>query len=101
MKNWAILTEHNALKMHAVIMSSNPPVIYWNQTTIELIHFVKNLRQKGLPAYFTIDAGPQIKIITLPPYVSKLRNEFNTIPGIEEIIESKLGQDVRLSEESR
>ncbi len=93
------LAEHSALKMHAVMMSATPSVLYWNQKTIELIHFIQKIRKMGIPAYFTIDAGPQVKVITLPEYVSKLKNEFQTIQGIEEIIESKLGQDAGLSEE--
>ncbi len=95
------LAEHNALKMHSVIMSSRPPVIYWNRMTIELIHYIQKIRKEGIPAYFTIDAGPQIKVITLPSHVSKLIKRFSKVSGIEEIIESKLGKDVRLREESR
>jgi len=93
------LAEHNAIKMHSVIMSSNPPIIYWNKMTIELMHYIQKLRREGLQVYFTIDAGPQIKVITLPAHMAELKNKFKEFTGIEEIIESKLGPDVRLSEE--
>jgi diphosphomevalonate decarboxylase len=57
---------------------------------------IRKLRQEGIPAYFTIDAGPQIKVITLPGYVSKLVKEFKGIPEIQEIIETAIGPDAGL-----
>jgi diphosphomevalonate decarboxylase len=90
------MAELSALKMHALILSAKPAIIYWNSTTIQLIHMIRKLRQEGIPAYFTIDAGPQIKVITLPGYVSKLVKEFKGIPEIQEIIETAIGPDAGL-----
>ena len=87
------LAEYNALKMHALTLSSRPPIIYWNHTTIDLIHHIQALRKRGIPAYFTIDAGPQVKVITLPAHVSSLKSEFKSVFGIKEIVESALGPD--------
>jgi diphosphomevalonate decarboxylase len=90
------LAEYSALKMHALTLSSRPPVLYWNRTTLQLIEEVRALRKKGIPAYFTIDAGPQVKVITLGDHVSALINHFTDIQGIEKYIESKLGPDAVL-----
>jgi diphosphomevalonate decarboxylase len=90
------IAEVSALKMHALTLSAKPPIIYWNSATIQLIHMIQKLRREGIPAYFTIDAGPQIKVITLPGYVSKLVNEFKDISEIREIIETAIGPDARL-----
>ena len=95
------LSEYNALKMHALTLSSRPAVIFWNQTTIELMHLVRELRRKGVQAYFTIDAGPQIKVITLPQEIADLKNIFKDVPGIVKIIETKLGGDARLIEDTK
>jgi diphosphomevalonate decarboxylase len=92
------LAEHNALKMHALMFSSKPAIIYWNKTTIELIHVIQELRRSGFPVYFTIDAGPQIKVITLPSSQNDLQEKFSNIPGIQKIIATKLGHGVRLEE---
>jgi diphosphomevalonate decarboxylase len=90
------LAEFSALKMHALTLSSRPPVLYWNSTTVELIEEVKTLRKKGIQAYFTIDAGPQIKVITLPEHMSFLQKHFSEFQGVENIVESNLGPDVTL-----
>jgi len=90
------LTEFSAMKMHALTISSRPPILYWNSKTIELIENVRKLRREGIPAYFTIDAGPQVKVITLPDHAKKLRKHFESFSGIKSIIESALGPDVTL-----
>jgi diphosphomevalonate decarboxylase len=45
------------------MISARPGLIYWNAGTLETIETVKRLRQQGYEAYFTIDAGPQVKIL--------------------------------------
>lgn len=85
------LAEYSAMKMHALILSAKPPIIYWNSKTLELIEQVRELRQSGIPAYYTIDAGPQVKVVTLPDHIEVLKKHFTSFPGIENIIESKLG----------
>jgi diphosphomevalonate decarboxylase len=90
------VAELSALKMHALTFSAKPPIIYWNPATIQLIHMIQKLRREGIPAYFTIDAGPQIKVITLPEYVSKLINDFKCLSEIQEIIETAIGPDAGL-----
>jgi len=94
------LTEFSAMKMHSLTLSSRPPVLFWNSKTIELMEEVRKLRQTGIPAYYTIDAGPQVKVITLPDHIEVLKNHFKSVTGIENIIESKLGDDAKITGES-
>jgi len=91
------LSEFSALKMHALPLTSRPSVIYWNSGTLDLIEEVRILRQQGIPAYFTMDAGPQVKVITLSEYAGSLMNHFSHKKGIKRCIESKLGADVYLT----
>jgi diphosphomevalonate decarboxylase len=93
------LAEFNCLKMHALGFSARPALIYWNELTIQLIHAVRELRKSGLPVYFTIDAGPQVKVISIPEYIQKVRNELNAIPGIKSSIETSLGPDAKIIED--
>lgn len=57
------IAEHSALKMHALNISSQPPFNYWSPRSIEAMNFVKMLRDKGYSTYFTMDAGPNVKLI--------------------------------------
>ncbi|MGL4855213.1 MAG: diphosphomevalonate decarboxylase, partial [Lentisphaeria bacterium] len=55
--------EHNSLSMHATMISAFPPVIYWTPESLAMINKIHLLRSKGLPLYFTMDAGPNIKLL--------------------------------------
>jgi diphosphomevalonate decarboxylase len=94
------LAEYSALKMHALTLSSRPAIIYWNSTTLKLIAEVRALRNKGIPAYFTIDAGPQVKVITLAEHANTLIEYFLPFEDIQNCIESKLGPDVKLTRDN-
>jgi diphosphomevalonate decarboxylase len=57
--------EEDALSMHAVMLTSTPPLIYWTAGTLEVIRAVYGLRKRGVEAYFTIDAGPNVHVLAL------------------------------------
>ncbi len=58
-------SEEDALSMHAVMMTSRPPLFYWTERTIRAINAVHALRRRGIEAFFTIDAGPNVHILCL------------------------------------
>lgn len=57
------IAEHNAMSMHALTLSANPSFTYFEPETIKILQIIHELRQKGILAYATIDAGPNVKII--------------------------------------
>ena len=57
------LAEHSALKMHGLMMSARPGLLYWNPGTMAVIQEVLKMRKEGIAVYFTIDAGPQVKTL--------------------------------------
>ena len=63
--SFANIVEQDCLLMHAVMMTSEPNLIYWKPATLDLITKVVELRQQGLPVCYTIDAGANVHIITL------------------------------------
>ena len=56
--------EANALGMHAAMMASRPAVIYWLPETLWAYLVVRQLRDEGYPAWATIDAGANVKVLT-------------------------------------
>ena len=71
-----ILTEENALRMHKTTETANPPFTYFNEKTYEAMDFVKNLRNNGEKCYFTMDAGPNVKVLCLEEDLEKLVGIF-------------------------
>ena len=59
------LTEKNALAMHATTKTANPPFSYLTDASYEAMDFVRQLREQGESCYFTMDAGPNVKVLCL------------------------------------
>lgn len=55
--------EQNALSMHATMIASWPPLLYWQPESVAAMHQVWALRAEGLQLYFTMDAGPNLKLL--------------------------------------
>lgn len=92
----ADISEANCLKMHAVMLSTQPALMYWNGATVEVILRVRDLRARGIPAFFTIDAGPQVKIVSLPGHRAAIEQAVRDTPGVVDLIHSSLGAGARL-----
>ncbi|MDP4084887.1 MAG: diphosphomevalonate decarboxylase [Bacillota bacterium] len=90
------VTEANALKMHATTLGANPPFLYWQSATIDVIQKVQELRSIGLHAYFTIDAGPNVKIICLPQDEQAVKESLHSLPAIRDVYSSRIGPGVQL-----
>ncbi len=87
----ASVSEHSCLKMHAVMLSSKPGLVYWNGATVECIHAISSLRQRGLAVFFTIDAGPQVKAICLPEDAEQVALALTAIDGVQRTVITGLG----------
>lgn len=59
-----ILMEESTALMHRVMETSNPVINYLRPRSIQLKELVKKWRKNGLKAYTTMDAGPNVKILT-------------------------------------
>ncbi|MBD1222918.1 diphosphomevalonate decarboxylase [Virgibacillus halodenitrificans] len=88
------IAEANCLRMHATTLGANPPFTYWHDTTLTVMQTVKQLREQGVPAYFTIDAGPNVKVLYLPENEKTVEKVLREIPGVTDVRLSKSGQGV-------
>lgn len=66
------LAEIDCLEMHHCIQTTTPHINYWQQGTKKVMKQVKALRDRGIPCYFTIDAGPNVKILTLEKQIDEI-----------------------------
>ncbi|KGE58931.1 diphosphomevalonate decarboxylase [Streptococcus pyogenes SS1447] len=66
------LTEANALAMHATTKTANPSFSYLTKESYQAMEAVKELRQEGFACYFTMDAGPNVKVLCLEKDLAQL-----------------------------
>ena len=57
------LAQENALRMHALTLSANPGYTYFEEKTITAMRLIDSLHQQGVSCYYTMDAGPNVKVI--------------------------------------
>jgi len=71
--------EHNALTMHATMIATRPAILYWTPETVAAIHAVQRLRATGTPVWFTMDAGPNLKLLFEASHAGAVRNAFPSV----------------------
>jgi len=85
-KDFALLgqtAESNALAMHATMIAAWPPLLYWLPQSLETIHKIHRLRDEGLPVFFTMDAGPNIKLLFEAKDKDDVSHQFENIKIIQ------------------
>ncbi len=90
------VAEANALKMHATMLTTLPTILYWQPTTVALMHRVWELRRDGIPGWFTIDAGPNVKVLTDAAHAEQLANALGAVEGVERVLLCRPGQEAAL-----
>lgn len=92
------LAEFNCLKMHATMITTKPSILYWQPTTVELMQDIMQWRDEGLESYFTMDAGPQVKVMCLQKSEKELVKRLSEIKGLQQIEVCAAGPDAKLLE---
>ncbi|MGW7444313.1 diphosphomevalonate decarboxylase [Kitasatospora sp. NPDC054795] len=57
------IAERNSLGMHATMLGARPAVRYLAPASLTVLDSVLGLRRDGIPAYATMDAGPNVKVL--------------------------------------
>jgi diphosphomevalonate decarboxylase len=80
------IAERSALRMHACAMAADPHILYWNPATLAAIATVKKLRSEGVAAYFTIDAGPHVKVLCVASDAPKVHAALAATPAVMRVL---------------
>lgn len=88
--------EANSLKMHGTTLAAVPPFTYWSSGSLTAMNAVRQIRQQGLPCYFTMDAGPNVKVLTKRKDVSKVVAQLKELFAEEQLIVSYAGPGIQL-----
>lgn len=92
------IAERNALKMHATTLGANPPFTYWTADSMLAMDAVRTLRKQGYTVYFTMDAGPNVKVICRQSQMKEIKLKLAEYFDEEQIISAKPGPAIHLLE---
>lgn len=87
--------EREAVEMHMIAMTSQPPVFYWQPTTLTLLERVRQLRGEGLQVCATMDAGPNVHVLCTAQHRSRVFAALRTMPGVVRWIFDQVGDGPR------
>ncbi|MFP4373082.1 MAG: diphosphomevalonate decarboxylase [Spirochaetaceae bacterium] len=82
------------LRMFSTMFAADPPVLYWQPRSLAVIRACEDLRREGVPAYETMDAGPQIKVLTTEDHLERVRAAL--LSEAEEVLVSGVGHGPRV-----
>ena len=88
------IAEENCKYMHFIMMTSDPPLFYWNPDTLRVIKTIQRTRkEEGLECYFTVDAGPNVHSLCRSEDMYELQKIVERIKGVKKTISVKPADD--------
>lgn len=91
--------EEEGIDLHLVSMSAIPPIFYWTPGTVETLEAIRHLRQDGVEAYSTMDAGPNVHVICRPADEDQVVEVLKETASVRRVIRDGVGSGPRLSED--
>ena len=93
---FARIAEEDSTMMHAIMMTSRPPLYYWQPPTLAIMDAVRRWRAEDLPACFTIDAGPNVHVLTPAEHKDEVAVRLRVIPGVQNVLTALPGAGATL-----
>jgi diphosphomevalonate decarboxylase len=84
--------EEEAVDLHLIAMSSHPPVFYWSPGTIAVLRAVRELRQEGLAAWATMDAGANVHVVCDADSEDDVAERLEDLPAVGFVIRDAVGR---------
>ena len=85
------IVEQDSHLMHAVMMTSQPALVYWEPATLGVLQAVANWREQGLAACTTVDAGPNIHVISTEAAAAEVAWRLKKLPGVQQLLTATVG----------
>jgi diphosphomevalonate decarboxylase len=91
------VAERSALTMHASALAARPGLVYWRGASVEALHAIRELRREGSACWFTMDAGPHVKVLCTPDGShARAKQVLEAIPGVSYTLTAKPGAGARV-----
>ncbi|MFB9770502.1 diphosphomevalonate decarboxylase [Lactiplantibacillus modestisalitolerans] len=94
------IAERSAMRMHALNLSAEPAFTYFTADTLTAINTVKDLRARGINCYYTLDAGPNVKIICAGRDTTVITTALKQAFAAEQLIVAKPGPGITVTEDA-
>ena len=93
---FADVVELDSNYMHAVMRTSNPPLVYWEPATEVLLWQVWQWRKQGHAVCATVDAGPNVHVLALKNELEWVKDALVELPGVKKVLIGEPADGARL-----
>lgn len=93
---FASIVELDSDMMHSVMMTSTPALHYWKPASLEVMNRVRAWRAEGIPACYSVDAGPNVHVICPEEQAPILDRRLRDIPGVKNVLVARAGGGARI-----
>ncbi len=90
-ETFANIIELDSDIMHSVMMTSNPPLMYWQAATVGIFHAVREWRASGLPVGYTVDAGANVHVLCLGDHAREVEKRLREMPDVSNVLIAGVG----------
>jgi diphosphomevalonate decarboxylase len=92
----ASIVELDSDMMHAVMMTSTPALHYWKPASLEVMNRVRAWRTEGIPACYTVDAGPNVHVLCPEAEAHLVDKRLRQIPGVDDVLVARAGGPAKI-----
>jgi len=93
----AEIVELDSNLLHAVMMTSRPALFYWKPATLAVMQAVRQARSAGMPICYTLDAGPNVHVITPLTEANQVTGLLHDLLGVQDVLKATVGGPARLA----
>ena len=93
---FAEIVELDSNLMHAVMMTSRPPLLYWAPESLAIMKTVSAWRRKNIEACYTLDAGPNAHVICTTSHAVKVKALLEEMPGVQAVLSAPPGGPAKI-----
>jgi len=88
---FANIIEQDSDMMHSVMMTSTPPLMYWQAATVGIFHEVRAWRASGLAVGYTVDAGANVHVLCLADSAKEAEKRLREVAGVSDVLVAGVG----------
>ncbi|MBL8155527.1 MAG: diphosphomevalonate decarboxylase [Anaerolineae bacterium] len=88
---FAEVVERDSNLMHAIMMTSRPPLFYWLPGSLEVMESVRSWRSEGLDVCYTMDAGPNVHCICTQERAAEIETRLRQMTYVVDVRTAGVG----------
>jgi len=95
----ASIIELDSDMMHAVMMTSRPALHYWLPASVAVMQSVREWREEGISACYTVDAGANVHVLCPDQEADKVMERLPKISGVKNVLMARVGGPAKIVDE--